>query len=742
MPSVEIVPTMTGKFKKFQFVAAIFAGSFLLFLVQPMIARMALPRLGGAPAVWNSAMLVYQMLLLGGYAYAHFIGRLAPRTQGWLQIVFLAGASLLLPIGLVSGNLPPDSNILLWVPWLLFISIGPLFLAVSAQAPLLQRWFALTGRGDPYPLYAASNLGSFGGLIAYPLVVEPFLSVGVQSILWSFGYGFVLLATLWCVLALPTKSPVASSAPQTSAPPVSDVIFWIALAAIPSGLMLSTTLHITTDVVAMPMLWVLPLGLYLLSFSVAFMLQRRPTVWVSKLAPFALLAAAGGLWFHFSLATSLAVATLNLFILSVALHGTLYDRRPSVTHLTAFYLCLAIGGALGGVFNALIAPLIFDWTYEHLIWLAAAAFALSTRSPFSRYVSMWDGDRIAVFLTRWGVPAVLLLSAVGQGFDGLPLQDGDWRASAAIALTTIAIVAIGNRVLFTTAIVGVMLSFGGWGKLALSAEPGAMSRSFFGVYSISPGPEDSRQLIHGTTLHGVQLLGSEERQRIPTSYYAAKSGVGLALAGASRIFGENAHIGIVGLGTGTVACYARPGQIWSFFEIDPLVVEIAKDQSQFTFLSSCNPRSRISVGDARLTLTDSAPGSFDILAIDAFSSDSIPMHLLTKEAFATYRRALKSDGLLLVHISNRHLDLRPVIASAAREVWVTRSRSYSPSPRDAALLQATPSLWIALSPDPKTIASLEALSGSAKWGQLKDESNFVPWTDDYGSILPTLKALQ
>ncbi len=742
MASVAIAPTVTGKLKKFQFVAAIFAGSFLLFLVQPMIARMALPRLGGAPAVWNSAMLVYQLLLLGGYSYAHFIGRLAPRTQGALQIAFLASASLLLPIGLISGNPPANANVLLWVPWLLFVSIGPLFLAVSAQAPLIQRWFALTGRGDPYPLYAASNLGSFGGLIAYPLVVEPFLSVGVQSVIWSVGYGFVILVTLWCVFALPAKAPVAATTSETSAPPPSDVIFWIALAAIPSGLMLSTTLHITTDVVAMPMLWVIPLGLYLLSFSVAFMSQRGPAGWMGKVAPFALLAAVGALWFEIGLVGSLAVATLNLFILSVALHGTLYDRRPPVTHLTAFYLCLAIGGALGGVFNALIAPLIFDWTYEHLFWLAAAAFAISTRSPFARFASMWNGDRTAASLTRWGVPVVLLLSVAGQGLGSLPFQGAEWGGMAAMTLTALAIVAIGNRVLFAATIIALMLSLGGWGKLSQSAEPGAMSRSFFGVYTINSSDDGVRKLAHGTTLHGIQLLGSEDRQRTPTSYYAADSGVGLALAAAPRIFGESARFGIVGLGTGTVACYAKPGQTWQYFEIDPLVVEIAKDPDQFTFLSKCSPDAQITVGDARLTLADAAPASFDFLAIDAFSSDSIPMHLLTEEAFATYRRALKSDGLLLVHITNRHLDLAPVIASAARDGWVARSRSYSPSARDTGLLQAFKSHWIALSPSTKTITSLETLSGPVKWKNLQDEPNFTPWTDDYGSILPTLRALK
>ncbi len=292
MASVATLEGNADRLVKLRFITSIFCGSFLLFLVQPMIARMALPRLGGAPAVWNSAMLVYQLLLLGGYAYAHWLGRFAPRTQGFIHLGLLAASALMLPIGLIAANPSPEANIFLWVPWLLLVSIGPVFFAISAQAPLLQRWYAVSGCGDPYPLYAASNLGSFGGLLAYPLLVEPLLPVAVQSVAWSLGYGLVVALIAACVLALPKIAAIRQSTGEVVPLARRDIAAWIALAAIPSGLILSTTLFITTDIVAMPLMWVVPLGLYLLSFSVAFASDRRAASWIGKAAPFILLLAA------------------------------------------------------------------------------------------------------------------------------------------------------------------------------------------------------------------------------------------------------------------------------------------------------------------------------------------------------------------------------------------------------------------------------------------------------------------
>ena len=728
-----------GALVRARFVATIFTGSFLLFLVQPMIARMALPRLGGAPAVWNSAMLVYQALLLAGYAYAHWLGRVRPRRQAMIHLAALVVAGLTLPIGLMAGTPPPDANPFLWVPWLLLASIGPLFFVVSAQAPLLQRWFAASGGEDPYPLYAASNLGSFGGLVAYPLLAEPLLAVSQQRWLWSVGYGLLVLLVAWCAWRLPPAGAVEQAEGETSAPPDRRAIGrWIVLAAIPSGLILSTTLHITTDLVAMPLLWVLPLGAYLLSFTVAFAAQRRAAKSIARIAPLMLLLACFGVFIESSwLGMAFgAVAIVNLFTVSVALHGQLFEGRPSARHLTLFYLAMSVGGVLGGAFCALIAPLIFDWTYEHLILLVAAAWLIRTKSPFARFATLWDGDSTARRITVAGICALVLLAIAGKGAFGLPAS-ADVNRIVGIAVLVIAIFAIGNRLLFMVSVAALLIAAGGWEKLQLSADPGKMTRSFFGVYSLRPGGHNSRMLVHGTTLHGVQNLGSPERERMETTYYAPLSGVGLAMQAAPSLFGPNARIAVVGLGAGTLACYAQQGQNWTFYEIDPAVVRIARDPHRFTFLSGCKPDARIEVGDARLLIEHEPRAAADLLVVDAFSSDSVPMHLLTSEAFADYRRLLVPNGLLLVHISNRYLDLKPVVAGAAATGgWSASLREYRPD-KAGGDRNETGSNWIALSPSQATLGKL--LTGShAEWYALHPRPGFAPWTDDHASVLPLI----
>ncbi|HEX6661616.1 MAG TPA: fused MFS/spermidine synthase [Sphingomicrobium sp.] len=722
-----------------RFVATIFTSSFLLFLVQPMIARMALPRLGGAPSVWNSAMLVYQALLLAGYGYAHWLGRVRPQRQAAIHIGLLVLAGLTLPIGLMSSVPPPDANPFLWVPWLLLLSVGPLFFVVSAQAPLLQRWFALSDGGDPYPLYAASNLGSFVGLIAYPLLAEPLLAVSQQRWLWTVGYSLLVLLVGWCAFGIPRlQSSRAAKHGSAAAPDWRLIGKWIVLAAVPSGLILSTTLHITTDLVAMPLLWVLPLGAYLLSFTVAFAERRGAANSIIRLAPLLLLLGCFGVFIDFSwlvLAFG-AISIINLFTVSVALHSRLFESRPPTQHLTLFYFAMSIGGALGGAFCALIAPLIFDWTYEHLLLLVAAAWMMRGQSPFDRFAKLWDGSANARRITIAGIIALVVLAVAGKGVLGLAAS-AEVNRIAGIAVIVLAIFAIGNRMFFTAAVAALLIAAGGWEKLQLTASPGKMTRSFFGIYSIRPGANDSRRLVHGTTLHGVQNLGSPERERMETTYYAPLSGVGLAMQEAPVLLGPQARVAIVGLGAGTLACYAQPGQSWTFYEIDPAVVRIARDPARFTFVTRCTPDAQIKVGDARLLIEREPAGSKDVLAVDAFSSDSVPMHLLTAEAFADYRRLLSPRGLLLVHISNRYLDLKPVVAAAAAAGgWNASIRKYRPD-AEAIRRNETGSDWIALSPSRETLDGLVQRSGQ-KWDPLPPRAGFAPWTDDHASVLPLI----
>lgn len=724
--------------RKLIFLLTICAGSFLLFLVQPMIARMALPRLGGAPSVWNSAMLVYQALLLLGYAYAHWLGRFTARQQGLVHILLFLIAAITLPIGLSNATPPADGNIYAWVPWLFFTSIGPLFFVVSAQAPLMQRWFSQSGAGDPYPLYAASNLGSFAGLIAYPTLVEPLLTVQQQSLMWSVGYAILTALVALCAITLVRSGQIVAPTESVKAPRDWRLIGkWILLAAVPSGLMLSTSLHLTTDIVAMPLLWVMPLGLYLLSFSVAFSDRRALATLLSRIAPVVLVF--GGLLTFLALDDApfaVAIATLiTLFVVAVALHARLYELRPEPAELTGFYLAMSVGGMLGGLFCALIAPLVFDWTYEHPLLLVAAA-ALMAQAPLHKRLAEYLDGSTGERRRRWLMVAAFVSSLAAFGAFG-DLPDHLERSIFIALLVVICLVIIGQRRHFAFAFLSLLLAVSIWSKLQLSTLDGVLTRSYFGIYTVGTETGYRRTLTHGTTLHGVQLL-APGKERNPVTYYAPRSGIGLTLSAAPSMFGPDARIGIVGLGAGTLACYAKPGQKWEFYEIDPAIVAIARNPKQFTYLSRCMPDLKVHIGDARLVLAGQSPAGADVLAIDAFSSDSVPMHLLTQEAFATYRRRLAPNGLLLVHISNRFLDLEPVVAAAAQAGWTARIRRYKVDDADRTESYASSS-WVALSPSKTTIERLVRESGGEEWSTLNRRPGFTGWTDGYGSILPILK---
>lgn len=717
------------------FVLTIVTGSFLLFLTQPMIARMALPRIGGAPAVWNSAMLVYQLLLLGGYFYADRVARLRPRKQVGIHLVLFGVAALWLPIGLTSAVPEAGLEPAFWVPWFLISSIGPLFFIVSAQAPLMQRWYALeTARGDPYPLYAASNLGSFAGLISYPLMVEPLMTLEQQSWLWTALYLFLVLLVAGCAYTVPADAVEVVPEETAPAPTRREIAAWVVLAAVPSGLMLSTTTHLTTDIVAMPLLWALPLGLYLLSFVIAFAARRGVADFITMVAPLVILIA-GGLAFSDGSANPFFTASLGLLLLfsvAVALHTEMFRRRPAVGHLTRFYLAMSFGGMLGGLFCAIVAPLVFDWAYEHPLLIVAAALLVPQTALVPWPPKLRLMLAIALPLTAFVISFIThyYLQAPGSLVPTV----------ASIAVSLLALACLGRPFAFAAALAALMLSYGGWDTIATSGQ-GSRTRSYFGIYEVrtrtAEGEPIARTLTHGTTLHGVQNL-LPELEREPTSYYARRSGVGLAFSNASAMFGANAHVGVIGLGTGTLACYAQPGQRWSFFEIDPKMVEVARNS--FTFLDGCAPQARVVLGDARLTLARQPPGQIHMLAVDAFSSDSVPMHLLTREALRVYGNALHRDGIVLFHISNRYLNLEPVVADlAASGGWTPAMLQYQPSEQEE-LSNATVSVWIALSRNPQTIDRLVALSGEdgINWVVLEPQPGFDGWSDDHASILPLI----
>lgn len=734
------MPQAEGRRFGWLFVATILTGSFLLFLVQPMVARMALPRLGGAPAVWNSAMLVYQALLLGGYAYAHAIGRFAARSQALIHLTLLVVAALWLPIGLLNMTPSATAQPVLWMPWLLGLSIGPLFFAVAAQAPLMQRWYSIASGGrDPYALYAASNLGSFGGLIAYPLLVEPAMPIAAQSWLWSGGYVLLVALVLFCATRLPRGEVGRERLPaQSPAPDARRIAYWIVLALVPSGLMLATTTFITTDIVAMPLLWVIPLGLYLLSFSIAFSPKRGLADTITLIAPLSILMF-GGIIVSGNQERPLLsalIALMLLFVVSVALHTAMYRSRPEPDRLTGFYLAMSVGGALGGVFAALVAPVVFDWTYEYPLLVLAAAVLAPQAWLIPKFRGLWGRSTRGRWLRIAAFALLVIDLAILAQINPFGLTDGRNESSIFIAIAALGFFAVGNRLPYVLAVAAALVTFGGWRAIELSLESNARTRSYFGVYTIRDLPEARlRTLAHGTTYHGIQLRGSPAREMRPTSYYAIRSGVGRAMILAPTLYGPNARIGVVGLGTGTLACYALPTQDWRFYEIDPAVVRIARDSGAFSYLRRCLPDARIVLGDARLSLDAAATGSLDLLALDAFSSDTVPMHLMTAQAFATYGRVLAPDGMLLVHISNRYLDLEPVVAAAARAGgWHAALLDYQPGTLEERAEFAHASSWIALSRDETKLAALAGRGG--RWRPLQARPGFREWTDDFASILP------
>ena len=724
------------------FTATVLLGSFLLFMIQPMFGRSVLPVLGGAPSVWNTAMLFYQTVLLLGYLYAHTLRHLPLQRQLMLHLLLFVVAGLTLPVAVAHwlpamGAAPP----VMWLLGLLAASIGPVFFVTSAQAPLMQSWFARSGHplaGNPYFLYSASNFGSFAALIAYPLLIEPALRLGDQARLWSLG--FVVLALLVAACGYAVRGGTVAERTIAMVPVTwRQRGRWTVLAFVPSGLLLSTTTHLTTDIMAMPLLWVIPLAVYLLSFVLAFGgWGRACTNWALGGAPLALLLLGGSAFLSIGMVALMfaAASVVLLFVVALALHGTLAEERPEAASLTDFYLWISVGGALGGVFCALVAPVVFDWPYEHPLLLVAAAALIPARPLFPFVARLWSRRWLVIAVC---IAAPLLSLWIGRAFDGISNGVSPPRSAivALCLLGVVAMLAIGRAWLFAFMFGWVVLAFGGWHQLELSNN-GVRARSFFGIYTVEDIHKTNvRHLLHGTTLHGVQSL-DPRYATVPMTYYAPGSGAGLVLKAVPGLFGTAARIAFVGLGSGTLSCYAQPGQSWTAYEIDPVIVGIA--HNRFSYVERCRPDLKIVLGDARLTLAAAAPAGLDVLAVDAFSSDAIPLHMVTREAFRVYARALQANGVLLLHISNRYLELEPVVAAIARaERWTARVHDYTAPKVQPRGVQLTDSSWIVLTRSPQRMATVVAATPAASWRPLVEQRGLTAWSDDFASILPVLK---
>jgi hypothetical protein len=726
-------PDWAGQWTTLAFTVTLILSAGLLFVVQPMFAKLALPLFGGSPAVWNTAMLFFQAALLCGYAYAHAIASyLSIRAQVILHVCLLIAALFALPIGLPRGWVPsPGTYPAFVLLGAMALAIGVPFLLVSATAPLLQNWYARSNAArssDPYFLYAASNFGSFVALLAYPFVVEPTLRLGDQTFAWSFGFAGLMVLIAACGLATLAgagegEAPsAAGQAIDRAAAPVSlgERLHWIALAFVPSSLLLGTTTYITTDIAAVPLLWVLPLALYLLSFVIAF--AAKPPLrhaWVVRVMP---LAVASFPLLHGLLASfPIALVTIHLtllFMLALMCHGELARLRPPSARLTEFYLLVSVGGVLGGFFNAIVAPLSFADVYEYPLAVMLACLLLP---GFGRQPR----------------PVIAVLAAIPVFVAALAAQSFEATTPIVTALGTgalvIAVYGTFEQPLRFGLAMGAILS----APFIWRAVDGTrleQSRSFFGVHTVYTDATGRIYLMrHGTTLHGAQWV-DPTRSREPLSYYSPRGPV-------AQLFGvldpaRFREVGIVGLGTGSLSCYRQPGQNWSYYEIDPTVIETALNARHFTFVKSCAPDSRMVLGDARLSLKGEPGGRYDLLVLDAFSSDAIPIHLLTREAFGIYFDKLREDGVLFVHFSNRHLDLTPVLANAAAAVGVEAVLQGFVPTRDEVKDWIVGAVWMALSRNQGVISRLKSEKG---WQQVKPDLSIPLWSDDYSNILRVLK---
>ena len=715
------------------YAGTLFLSALLLFSVQPMFAKMVLPRLGGAPAVWSVAMVFFQTALLAGYAYAHLLTRtLAARHAALVHLALLATAAFMLPIGMASSfTTTPTDHIELWLFGLFAVSIGLPFMTLAASAPLLQTWFAASGHSqaaNPYVLYAASNLGSFAALLSYPLLFEPNLPLHGQTMVWSIGYAVLALAVAGAALFVSRAASVpALSASDSESPTLMDRFTWMALAAIPSGLVVALTAFISTDVAAAPFLWVLPLALYLLTFVAIF--RDRPWIphhVVLLLVPFAVTIMAvskfGPLQSYWL--TNLIFHLGGFTVLALACHGELYRRRPAPARLTQFYLWNSLGGVFGGAFAGLLAPRLFTSTFEYPLLLAAALLVLP---------GMFTNG-LRGFLRGAGIGlafAIIPVALIVSGFQA-PLQDAVWLQIAIIILFGAMLLARTNApVFFGLAVLALAMA-----EAQSSLSYFEQVRSFFGVHRVGENPERThRFLYHGTTLHGIERVRDADGNALtgkptPLAYYFHGGAIAEAL-GARQDMGGVSHVAVAGLGAGSVACHRRANESWTFFEIDPQVIRIAQDPKLFRSYSECTPDASIVLGDARLTLAASSQ-TYDIIMLDAFASDSIPVHLLTREAMLGYVARLAPRGMIMFHISNHHMDLGTQIGALAEAAGLVAYVKHGQAV-GAFKVDYTAGAYLAVLA--RSPADLGRLPDSEGWIPIPKGQGVRAWTDDFADIL-------
>ncbi len=712
----------------------------LMFAVEPLVAKAMLPLLGGTPAVWVTCMAFFQAALLVGYLYVHLVTRwLGVRRQSLVHLVLLAMSFVALPLVLPVGwNPPEESNAVLWITGALVVIVGAPFVLLSATAPMLQTWFSRTGHtqaADPYFLYVPSNVGSLLALGSYPFLIEPNIGLAAQASIWSSGYVlFAALVTICSLVLWQAYTPYPSagyapvrrsdSNPADALPAASGALRlrWLALSFAPSSLLLGVTTYLTTDVAAVPLLWVVPLALYLLTFILVFARrQLLPHNAMVSALPFLLLplvlvmlwGEVGSAWL------TIALHLATFFVGAMVCHGELVRLRPRASDLTEFYLWMSVGGLAGGLFNAIVAPLVFPLVLEYPIALVLVALL---RPGVDHGRGLHERVLDVILPVAAGAGAIWAIVPESYGEDDV----------GRVALTVVA------------ALAGLAWSarpirFGVWVAALLVAAPlygqrdgntVFRDRSFFGVSRVVEYTSGWRDYFHGTTLHGTQ----DGDWLDPTSYYTESGPFGDV---AEAYLGDDRRheVAAMGLGVGTINCYGAPGDTWHFLEIDPVVVDVA--DRYFTYLSECPADAEIHLGDARLTIATMSDGAFDLIVADAFSSDAIPVHLVTREAVETYLRKLKEGGAIAFNISNRYVNLEPVLADLADELGVVAAvrRDGEVSEEESELHDKAASTWLVLAYPSDNLSGLLEEPG---WQVAETDSNVRYWTDDFSNIVSVL----
>ncbi len=800
--------------------ATIFLSALLLFLVQPMVGRMVLPVLGGTPAVWNTCMVFFQVLLLVGYGYAHVITRyLGSRAQTAVHCIAAALAVLTLPIVLSEGiSVPTGDYPITWLLGVLGAMAGVPFLALSANGPLLQRWFSATDHpraANPYFLYAASNTGSLIALLGYPVIVEPLLTLKVQSRMWSWGYGALVLLLVGCAVFRVMRERKASPAPKAAAsgkpaavPAAAPITWktraiWVLLAFAPSSLMIGSTTFLSTDLAPVPLLWVVPLAVYLVTMIIAFSrLGPGATRLATAALPLTVMVVAATMLMEARepIGALVALHLALLFIAAMACHGRLSMMRPEPTHLTEYFLLMSLGGALGGMFNAIAAPLVFDRLLEYPIAITVCCgLALATAAAGgARAAAWWSRKPAPAALVPVGVGGLVLASCLYIVLEASEAMKGMMLIELALAAgCALVMIAVGRRTdddsawrRWTLNVVvplsigalflclrgaGVLLGLWGTraGELLAVGLPALAAcllvrwparftaaaacllglaaynqghagttvlagRSFFGVHRVVLTPSGAfYEFVHGSTQHGAQAR-EESKRRTPITYFHPTGPVGDIFRLLNKE-GRIHRVGVVGLGTGAMAAYAEPGQEFTFYEIDPAIVRVARDRGFFTYLSDARGTLRYEIGDGRLLLARATDEKFDLIVIDAFNSDSIPMHLLTVEAMRMYMERLTEHGVLLVQATNRHLALPLVIVGDADALGLA-ARGKIDTPTEEQVHEGKfRSRWVAVARTPEDLAFLDSAPGWITLFAVPGKTKV--WTDDFSNILGVMEGL-